>query len=1182
MFRRLFSFLVKPWVLALIIVIALALIIWFVGPLVAIAGYVPLASPVVRLVAIMVLLLGWGLNNLRLRRAREKADEQLADAVSEDADQGAGDADESEVQAEQAVLARQLKEAMDTLRQSRLSRGRRLYDLPWYVIIGAPGSGKTTALQQSGLHFPLQSEMGAQPVRGAGGTRYCDWWFTDEAVLLDTAGRYTTQDDPKQVETRAWHGFLGMLRKARPKRPLNGVIVTVSVLDLLNKTDTQLAMQSAAIKHRIQELNEQLAMELPIYVIFTKCDLIAGFNEFFADLDQEDREQVWGVTFNHTRARATGDALEQLPKEFETLASRLNDRLLQRLDQERDTRRRALIHEFPRQVLALRERLDQFLREIFVPNQFERPALLRGVYLASGTQTATPGQRVTGVVPPAFCQPSASSDTSTPKTFFLKRLLGEVIFGEAQLATSSDRAQRRFRLAAAGLTGASLLAFGGAAGTWHMSYEANSDYLSQVRDHVAEYEEATDGGLEPNNRPEWDRLATGLDTLQSLPHGYSGDPDEAPLHMGFGLYQGYKVGAQGRRTYLDALERLFMPALAATLARQIKPEGGNRARLYEALRFYLMLYNPEHRNDEELRLWAKLIWENEVQGRRAASVRQSLQEHLRIALKEGIQPPPMNDKRVEHAREVLAETPLARRAYRRLKRDYMAQNDEQFSLEGVIGKQAEVIFYRESDKPLDEGVSRFFTYKHFHTGFNPKSQKLAKRLAGERWIYGEKQTEELSDEKLKEVKQRVRELYFNEYISRWRAFIKDIKIRPFRSASEGHEVLNVLASSKRPLLEVLKAIRKHTALSETPGSSKAAGKAAEAVGEEVAPNQKRRLDRLSPDEEGGGASPELPGSRVTNAFINFNDYVTTEDGLPLPRLQKALEKLKKHMDRLAYSSNVGREAFQASQEGEDPVKAVQRELAKAPSIVSDWFAGLPSSAQSVNAGAAGGHINDAWQSQVVSFYRQAIAGRYPLDRDSDQDVRLQDFKRFFGPGGILQSYFRGFIKPFVDTSGSEWQWNEEVAISDEALTVFQQARRIRRAYFQEGESPSVSFVVQPRTLEPSITSSLLEIAGTRIEYQHGPVRTSVVEWPSSDSNSARLVLNPGSGSTPVSVRTKGAWSLFRLFDRADSMQAMENGGAYQLGFKLEGAEASYTVRPRSVHHPLGGQLMEGFELPGEL
>lgn len=69
---------------------------------------------------------------------------------------------------------------------TRFSR-QYLYQLPWYVIIGAPGAGKTTALVNSGLHFPLADRFGKSALRGVGRTRNCDWWFTNDAVLLDTA-----------------------------------------------------------------------------------------------------------------------------------------------------------------------------------------------------------------------------------------------------------------------------------------------------------------------------------------------------------------------------------------------------------------------------------------------------------------------------------------------------------------------------------------------------------------------------------------------------------------------------------------------------------------------------------------------------------------------------------------------------------------------------------------------------------------------------------------------------------------------------------------------------------------------------------------------------------------------------------------------------------------------------------
>ena len=108
---------------------------------------------------------------------------------------------EAKPSAEAVKLRERFEEAVATLRQQR-SSGHSLYDLPWYVFIGAPGSGKTTALLNSGLKFPLDQRVRQGASRGVGGTRNCDWWFTDEAVFLDTAGRYTTQDSDADVRQR--------------------------------------------------------------------------------------------------------------------------------------------------------------------------------------------------------------------------------------------------------------------------------------------------------------------------------------------------------------------------------------------------------------------------------------------------------------------------------------------------------------------------------------------------------------------------------------------------------------------------------------------------------------------------------------------------------------------------------------------------------------------------------------------------------------------------------------------------------------------------------------------------------------------------------------------------------------------------------------------------------------------
>ncbi len=332
------------------------------------------------------------------------------------------------------TIRARFEEAAATLKRSRIE------ELPWYMIIGAPGSGKTTALVNSGLRFLLPGTGRTAPVAGVGGTRNCDWWFTEDAVLLDTAGRYTTQESDARADAAAWHGFFSLLKEARPRQPLNGAFVTVSVSDLMLWTKKECARFSGNVRMRLAELYAALGTRFPIYLLVTKTDLLAGFIEFFGELDLEGRAQVWGTTFETDIDPAL--VAEPYAGDFAALESRLNAEMLARLHEERDLQRRAAIYRFPQQFHALGPLLGEFLAQAFGTQVNHRTLQLRGVYFTSGTQEGNPIDRVLGALEHAFRLEgkTAVAPGSTGKSFFVTRLLREVVFPEASLAEAVDAA----------------------------------------------------------------------------------------------------------------------------------------------------------------------------------------------------------------------------------------------------------------------------------------------------------------------------------------------------------------------------------------------------------------------------------------------------------------------------------------------------------------------------------------------------------------------------------------------------------------------------------------------------------------------------------------------------------------------------------------------------------------------
>ncbi len=314
--------------------------------------------------------------------------------------------------------------------------------LPWYVVIGAPGAGNSTLLANSGMHFPLQGEDTPAQLTGVGGTRYCEWWFSDEAVFIDTAGRFVAHEARNLKDSlagsAAWHAFLGLLKERRPGRPLNGAIVTVSVTDLMLWAKPERQQFAAHVRMRLSELYAGLGTRFPVYLLFTKMDLLAGFAEMFTGMDDDERAQVWGTTFD--AGTDPVDIAKTYAADFAALQGRLHAEMLDRLEKETDLARRAAIYRFPQQFHALGPLVQEFLGMAFAMQVDHQPTMLRGAYFVSATQAGKPIDRVMRTLERAFKVAHREVEAAgSPQSYFVTRLLREVMFPEASLAVDTTK-----------------------------------------------------------------------------------------------------------------------------------------------------------------------------------------------------------------------------------------------------------------------------------------------------------------------------------------------------------------------------------------------------------------------------------------------------------------------------------------------------------------------------------------------------------------------------------------------------------------------------------------------------------------------------------------------------------------------------------------------------------------------
>ena len=1180
MWAKLKRFFANRWVLAFIGLLVVSLLIWFVGDAIAFYDHRPLGSAGARIGLIILILLIFavleGVKQYRAWRANKAMLSAMGDGASSNS---------ALSQREVAELKKRFDDAMGTLKKARFDdksgSGRNyLYQLPWYMFIGAPGSGKTTALVNSGLRFPLEGKMGKDAVKGIGGTRNCDWWFTDEAVLLDTAGRYTTQSSNREVDAAAWTGFLTLLKKFRPAQPLNGAIVTVSLSDLFTSSAAQRDDYARSIRARIQELYSTLGVRFPIYVIVTKTDLLAGFSEFFGDLGREARAQVWGTTFDFS-APAGGSLGTTFATEFDALVNRLNARLTTRMEEERDPQRRATLFAFPQQFAALREMLKSFLDEAFLSSAFGEEPMVRGVYFTSGTQEGSPFDRVLGNISRAYglerqvLPPAASSGRS----YFLTHLLRGVIFAESDISGRSaviEKRRSRIALAAYSLLAVlSLLLIVG----WTVSFVRNQVLIKDVAESAAAVSKQV-AALPPLPAGDVMTVLAVLDAARAMPTGYAERDVSVPMSRAFGLSQSGKLGTQANVAYLNLLRDVFMPRVALRLEQQIREAASPEVR-YEALKTYIELYDPAHLKAQDVITWVGADWDRTLSRDVTQLQRAALVDHLSTALE---QLPlemvlPKDQGLVDEVRKQLAASSLAERAYSRLKR-LGAEGVPEFRVTEAGGPQAALVFTRASGVPLSQGIPGMFTVAGYDKGFRAQAPLLVKQLGDEEaWVLGTSSNGQ-GVTRMTTTLTEVQQLYLNEYIKTWDDLLGDLRLIPSTSLQGSIQTITLLSAGDSPLKLLLNGVAKETKLAT--GNDKSAEAVAAGVMDKAAGAMRSTVDKLMGTPAASPTATAKPEAVVDAHFEQLQRVVAGPAGQPVP-LDATLGVLKEYEVQLRATDEAIKRGAPATSDALI-VARIKSEADRMPPPISNLLNGLISRSGAQSASAAQAGVKAAAAGEVGTFCKQAVDGRYPFVRGVPREVPLGDFAKLFAPNGVIDGFAKTKLVGMVDMNGPVWkpiQIAEGVdALPPAAIANFQRAAAIRDAFFPGGAAnPAASLDLLLQRVDDGVSEVQLSIDGQVTSMKPGSNAGARLSWPSmSPTSQIKLVMIVGGKPSANPLIFDGPWALFRFVDAGK----VEGGTPERQSVSyLEGDKhVFFELRSGSVRNPMRLPELAQFRCPG--
>ncbi|MFL5348866.1 MAG: type VI secretion system membrane subunit TssM [Hyalangium sp.] len=1128
----------------------------------------------------------------RAKKKREQASEKPPTPSTPEPAKAARTEFSPELQAMQTEFAR----AAAALKTSKLSRGGRdaLSVLPWYLVIGPPESGKSTALRNSGLKFPYLSNRGGGGGRSVGQTRHCDWWLTNEAVFLDAAGRYVSGEEDREE----WISFLDTLGRHRPQRPLNGLIVAVSVNELMG-TDPQAAGElGQRIRERIDELTSRLRIVVPIYVMITKCDLLTGFVEMFSDLPRSERGQIWGFTV--PMATQPEAPTELLLKRFDEMTGILEQRSVRRLGQERRLETRERIYQFPQRFDSIRKNLSEFIQPLFLENVFQDTPVMRGVYFSSGTQEVRPLEQRQQTTPgdallsPA--RPSAEAVTEG-RSFFIWDVFNKVMFQDQKLAVRSSMEEIRQRKRRYTMAGACLAIALALLVLPTLSFFENREMLQKVREAIV--------SVQPTNKEDITRfrelgaLQHQLDELTQYQDG------SAPLWLRMGLYKGAVLFPLAQSFYNSQLKALLLGHQYDRIKQSLelfsqnqdqlewKPSNESYGKHFDDLKMYLLItYPPASRVpelDKEQQKWlVKQIikhWED-IGGRDSkANVEQTISDHAKtyiamLARDREHMAFPLNEQLTRDARRALNRVPLAT-----LEMDRIVDQASRRFANVSLGDSVGAVPLMHATKQVRGAFTR--------VAWEDSVRKQMDDAFGnsEAWVLNRD-----AEENQETNRAALRTAYYQQYIQEWTDFLYSVSVEEPKDMNQTELLLDSLTRGKPPPIGRLFRTLAYNVHLEPPKN---------AVGNAITNFVDRALGQKPPepasqshaliDRPSSVGDPELAPLDVERHFKSLLSFSTTllksDDGqetfTQLDMYHEHLQRVKQmllamrdkpgeessFLEKIAVERN-NVELIIKSQEGDHTIfeQILLPPLKEVKGVVSRKV--LQEKSQK-------------WCTDIYHQFKSLMAQRYPFNKDSLQDAPLPELTQFLHPStGAVKMFVQAQLAGEILPDGRRWEFAVKPSSGSglykgELLTYLERVNALATTLFPgDTADPLVRFTVRIRPggfadASPSdIASITLTVDGSEELYRNGPDdRWRSMSWPGpAGALGAHLRVVSTAGNT-ADLDAPGEWGFFRLLERAKKIEPSPDGRSFTAIWEipdLNNAQVSIDIRPERLANPFFG------------
>ncbi len=1159
--------------LALTLVAAVAAVIWFQAPRLGFDEQRPFAAAWARLAligacALVAVLwialrrLAYSLRDIRIVRCRRDAPAPGAPAADYAHEPSVVSSSPSPSPSP-SHRRRQRKVASDlvaaALRWTRAGGpawrlGRHsVHRLPWYLVIGETGAGKSSMLRV----FGRRVETGTLLAAGASDDASLCGWFGKQAVLFEASVGEAAQ-------AGIWRTLIQRLRCARRRCPVNGIVVAISARRILEGDDVWLARHGDALRACIDESSRLWKRRVPVYIVVTQCDRLTGFDSFVRASTDELLAGPLGVILPLSPASREDAWDARLAQALGSLTSEAQAQVIARMPVRADARRAAMTFQFPAALAALTAPLSGFLHDAFgaLLERAQTP-LLRSVHFAAVLRPAP-------TLDPHMPAPLSFAPAGK-RACFVDGFFRDVVFRERGLVRSRDAMPHRRVVVARIATALCAVLVACAAAGLVTAYRRGSAAVAATAPVAAALVQTARAGVDLQSPR---AMLALLDQAHALPCGQAWLDPEASWLIGLGLVREMHLEAACRRAYRTVLRETVQPYVVARMTQSLREADGTPSAQFDTLRAYLMLGEKAHYEQAVVAAW---IEADASRADLSPSDRAAWLAHCAAwtdpaSFESDIA---LDTKLIADVRARLLAQPLAQRVLDTVMEPLHASMPEPLSVAEMAGRTAALALYRKSGARMSEGVPGAYTLAGLNRYLALRDAALVK-VREDNWVLDRK---EADPDRQRALADDVDRLYLDGYVKAWDALIDDVGLQPLPRSDDGAALVTLLAGHESPLRAFLLRAAKETTTSGAdvaPAPVQGASAAWGLVG--------RKLRQWFETDESIAPThialrPET-AALVDRHFESLHRFVSgTGAGgeSPLDAVQAQLKEVAVYLHAADAARASGLPA-----PSDDALAQLAQSTAAMPEPLDDMLGSLAEEGTTTARSAQRARINDHWRADADAFCHAAIDGRYPFDRTGVDDVTPDDFTRLFAAGGLLDTFFQTYLKPFVDTAAVPWTWRARVAppgMSSAALRQFERAASIREAFFGgPSKAMDVRFTLTPRSMDEGLTRFVLTAGGATLDYAHDPARPTTFDWPDRTAERmARIDVAPASADGPHGFEARGAWAVFRLLDQARLQELAAD--RFLVTFGLDGRDIALDLTASSVANPFALPALHAFRCP---